>query len=182
MKKNQYIFKPLDNIHAFYMLIFLIVFGFVNIVPILTSLEVFEYIIILSFNAVIALGYFLTRFFFPVKYVIKDDYLIKYSGKNILFKIRIGDIKEVHIKKAGFLDFFHFLYEFVCGSFTKTHGTCISIAFEHCEIQEEEKHEIPRMPLLEDNYKHLQEIVEIFSYRKCIRLCEKMEIKPNLLL
>ncbi len=105
-------------------------------------------------------------------------YITKYYRKKIVFQIKKNDVKKIYIKKGHWTYFFGFLYESICGPFTKPYGTCMSIVFERWERIQKEKNEIPRISLRSESEKELFEICEILSINKCLRFCKKIPITP----
>lgn len=175
---KKYTFKPLGQIHAYVLVIFVLImppFGVILLFPpydrqLLIAAAVMYGVEILTFLCV--------RLFYSVKYVVDDIYIVKYRGNKIAFKIKKADIKKVYIKKSRWFSFFGFVYDLICGHFIKTHGTCISFVFARCETIKKENYEIPRMSLKQDEDKELFEVCEILSSKKCLTLCKKLSITP----
>jgi hypothetical protein len=138
-------------------------------------------ITVIIMNLVPIITWIFARILYPNKYIVDNNYLIKYRRKQIVFKIKIDDIKCIYIKRMRISSFFSFIYEAICGPFKKAHGTSISIAYKNHEIKEHEILELPRESLITDNCEELFQHCEILSYGKCIKLCKKIHMTPILI-
>lgn len=178
MNCKKYSFKPLDNIHFFYLLLGLAVLIFFDVVLIVVPFELSIFMVIMSLNCIPVIGFVLARVFYNVRYEIEGDVLSKYRGRELVFQIKKEDIEEIYIKKAKAIDFFGFSYQAILGPFTKPYGTRISIAYYNCGITKQETQEIPRGSLVQDNYKRVNELCEIMSYARSLKLCKMLDISP----
>ena len=88
----NYKFKPLKNLHLYFMWIFYtFIVSFFDIGCILVSLDGFniEYFIVCIIITVIPfLCYVIARLVYSYKYIISDEYLIKYNIYNIMVWIK----------------------------------------------------------------------------------------------
>ena len=117
------------------------------------------------------------RLFYNSRFILDDEYLTKYKGNRVVFKIKRADVLKIRIKRARWYDFFAFLYDAIPSQCSLSHGTNISFLFKSCEILESEKTEIPRHSI-KNKYedKDLQEYVEILSLREATTLCRRLRI------
>lgn len=179
MRKRNYTFKPLNNIHMLYLIFTLLIFTPFDI-TLLFHYSPSLLITVVLMNMLPLAIFAIVRMFFNTKYVVDDDYVIKYHGKKIVLKIKISDVNGIYIKKAKWFSFFTFIYEAICSPFTQPHGTSFSLVFEKCDVIYPLKQEIPRKSLISNNQKDLLEYCEILSFRRCKKLCKKLQIVPIL--
>ena len=171
-------FKPLDNIFVFHWLYWVILVFPLDLAMLLLDFEKTITITVLVANLSITLAVGISRLIYRDHYEITDDYMIKYHGKNVVFKVKRGEIKQVLIKKASWYAPFSHAWAIWAGPLDKPHGSSISFVYESCDIRVEQKVDIPRAPLNPNKNKNLQEHVEICSLRRCKEICNYLKMSP----
>lgn len=89
---------------------------FFDIGFIIVSLDKFDiefFITCILINIIPFLVYIIVRVFYPYKYVINDEYLVKYKKNKIIFKIKIKDIKYIVVKKVNIFNYFKFIISLI---------------------------------------------------------------------
>lgn len=172
----KYKFKPLKNVHLNFLRMFLVIMLPAEIGLIQINNEVFDlplFVASLTITIVVIATYFAFRLFYPCVYVVSQGYVTKYKGKNVLFRIKIADIKKLIIKKANFFDYYKYAFSSMINSgFTTTaYLTTVSFVYDNCETFVEQKNlEIERLPLTENGEN--KEYIEIMSYRQAKKLAK----------
>ena len=130
-------------------------------------------------TAIPFLVYMFVRFFYPYKYIIDDEYFLKYNRKKIVFKIKIQDIKYIVIKKTNVLNFFKFIISLISGyNLLTSNVTTMSIIYEKCEIlNDSNDKEFKRQEVVENKESNEIEYVEILPYRKIKKISKIMNIE-----
>ena len=133
----KYTFKPANNLHLSFMALFYIfIVSFFDIGFLITLLDIFDFeymlfCIILTTSPLII--HFIVRVFYPYKYMINDEYLIKYKKNKIIFKIKKSDIRYVLIKKTNIFIFIKFVLSLIIYDYSTEYLTTASIVFEKCD-------------------------------------------------
>ena len=97
---KKYVFKPLDQIHAYVLVLFLCIMPPLGLMSLFLRHDQRWLITVMVMYGVEFLVFLCVRLFYSVRYVVDDSYLVKYCGKKIVFKVKKSDIKKVYIKKA----------------------------------------------------------------------------------
>lgn len=94
----KYTFKPLNNMHLFFVYFaYLFDISLIDTGCIIVSLDEFDvgyFITCMILTIIPFLVYMIVRISYSYKYIIDNDYLIKYKRDKIIFKIKINDIKK----------------------------------------------------------------------------------------
>ena len=184
----NYKFKPLKNLHLYFMWIFYtFIVSFFDIGCILVSLDGFniEYFIVCIIITVIPfLCYVIARLVYSYKYIISDEYLIKYNiyNKNVILKIKIKDIKCVIVKKANFCNYFKFIISLIIHYKLSTNNiTTMSIVFEKYEIMEDfSEKDFKRIEVVDNKEIADKEYVEILPFNTIKKICKIMNLEYKL--
>ena len=176
MKKK--IFKPQDNYHALLLLPWLLISLPFELV-LITDYELTLLVIVLCMNIIPTAVFVLVRSFYRIKYVVDDNYIVKFRGKKIVFKIKTEDVEAVFVKKGKWYAIFFVLLSMLCGVEPKDKVfTNISVVFKRCEIIRKEKGEMFGESLKPEEYDDFFEKNDVMSLRKCIRICEIIKKAP----
>lgn len=176
-----YRFKPLNNLHLITILYYYIfVAGFFNFFSLINYIDnkIIDVYLLISLgviNFIPILGYLLFRMLYPFKYFIDKNYLIKYKGDKVIFKIKMEDIEGIIIKKAHFFDYLilPFSFSFLC-DFSNKHLSSISIRYKKCDfIDETINYEFERIKTIK-NECGLNEYIDILPSRTAKKICKFM--------
>ena len=178
-----YCFKPLNNLHLITILYYYIfVAGFFNFFSLINYIDnkIIDVYLLISLgviNFIPILGYLLFRMIYPFNYFIDKNYLIKYKGDKVIFKIKIEDIEGIVIKKAHFFDFLILPFSFLLYDLSSKHLSSISIRYKKCDfIEETIKYEFERIKTIK-NKCGLNEYIDILPSRTAKKICKFMS-KP----
>ena len=177
-EKRNFIFKPLDNFHLHFLCVSLFVFIPFDICLFIAPFEVSLLITVLLMNFIPILVYTFIRFFYNIRYVVDDAYVIKYRKNKVVLKIRRDDLDEIYIQKGGMKFFGQFFISIIFNTgFSKPFCTTMSFTFRNYDVIAAYNNvEIPRPSIKDDS--SMFEYVEILSYRRCMRLCKYLNIEP----
>lgn len=164
-----------------YSFIYLLIVSIVDIGCIIMCFDEFDvafFITCAIITAIPLLVYMFVRIFYSYKYIIDDEYLIKYKKNKIILKIKIKDIKYIIIKKANIIHFLKFIISLISGyNLSTSNVTTMSILFEKCEILNDSNNkEFKRNEVIENKEPNEKEYVEILPYRKIKKICKIMNI------
>ena len=179
----KYSFKPLNNMHLYFMYMFyLFIVPIIDIGCIIVCLDEFDvgfFITCTIITAVPFLVYMFVRIFYPYKYIIDDEYLLKYNRNEIIFKIKIQDIKYIVIKKTNVLNFLKFIISLISGyNLSTSNVTTMSIIYDKCEILNDSNNkDFKREEVVENKEINEKEYVEILPYRKIQKISKIMNIE-----
>lgn len=179
----NYTFKPLNNLHLYFMC-FAYIFNviFFDIGFIIVSLDKFDiefFITCILINIIPFLVYIIVRVFYPYKYVINDEYLVKYKKNKIIFKIKIKDIKYIVVKKVNIFNYFKFIISLISYyNLSTSNVTTMSFVYEKFDILDDlNNKEFKREEVVENREANEKEYVEILPYKKIKQICKLMNIK-----
>ena len=170
--KNKHVFKPLDNYHQFLVLGFRSILFFLDLVFLINPSDVFLIYAILIYDFMTVFFYILARLICRERYVIDNEYLTKYRGKKVLFKIRKSDIQQVIARRTRWyapISCLLALY-FVTELFTN-----VSIVFKNCEILKQDQSDLKGDYLYHGS--DCYEWREVMSYHKGKKLCKLIGIE-----
>ena len=179
----KYTFKPLNNMHLYFMyIIYLFIVTIIDIGCIIVCLDEFDvefFITCVILTAIPFIVYIIVRILYPYKYIIDNDYLLKFKRNKIIFKIKINDIKQIVVKKTNVLNFFRFIISLISGyNLSTLNVTTMSIIYEKCEIFNDfNNKDFKREEVVESKGTNEIEYVEILSYRKIRKISEIMNIE-----
>jgi len=182
----KYTFKPLNNMHLYFMYLFyIVVVACFDVGCILVSLNEFNidyFITCVIITAIPFLVYIFVRILYPYKYVIDDEDLVKYKKNKILFKIKIKDIKYIVVKKVNIFNYFKFIISLISlYNLSTSNVTTMSLIYEKCEILDDFKiKEFKREEVVENKETNEKEYVEILPYRKIKQICKIVNIEYKL--
>ena len=172
-------FKPLDTIHLYYC-IFLLILGLpFDIICVITWFDFYMVLIPMIYNSVIVVAFVLTRIIYRTRYKISECYLVQKIGNKIVFKVAVANIKAVYIKRAKWYDMLSYFSDGIFTQCVNSHGTVISFAYTAHEIKEDVYAEIPRHTIKpKHENSECQEHIELFSLRKCLKICALLKTTP----
>ncbi len=179
----KYTFKPLNNMHLYFMYIFyLLIVAIIDIGCIIVCLDEFDvefFITCVILTAIPFIVYIIVRILYPYKYIIDNDYLLKYKRNKIIFKIKINDIKHIVVKKTNVLNFLKFIISLISGyNLSTSNVTTMSIIYEKCEILNDSTNkDFKREEVVENKGTNEIEYVEILPYRKIKKISKIMDIE-----
>lgn len=180
-------FKPLNNIHLYFMLIFYIFpVSFFDIGCLLVSLDNFDvefFIVCVTLTAIPFLVYMVVRILYPYKYIIDSEYLAKYNKNKIIFKIKIKDIKYIVVKKTNVLNFLKFIVSLISGyNLSTSNITTMSIIYEKCEVLDAFiVKEFTREEVVKNKETNEKEYIEILPCKKIKHLCKIVNIEHKII-
>ena len=174
--------KPLSSLY-YYRLIALLTFPLLyDILLLCTPFNIVLFMAAAIYYTVVLLVFFFIRLFYLERYEVDEEYIKKYIGTRILFKLKRTDLLKVYIKRAPWYDYWFYLYDILSGGIlTWTHGTCVSFVFKECEVSEQLDKEMP-LPSLKHKYdeKYLSEYVDTLTFREASHLCGILNIVPEI--
>lgn len=167
--------KPLDNLHyGFMWVVYICPIIPLDIGCLLVCLKSFNlqyFVISIIFTIVPVIALIIVRIACPYTYVIDEQYITKFKGKKVLFKIQKTDLKALIIKKARVFDYLRFLVSLITYNLSSSCVTSIAFVFQKCEVLEDySKVEFKRESLKKDLYPNDFEYVEIISYKNIKKL------------
>ena len=170
MKK---VFKPLAPIHRCYLAMYIFSFFWLDICLIVVGFDLTLFLIVLIKNAVGFITYFIVRCFYPYRYIIDGEHLIKKKNKKIIFKIKLSDIECVLVQKEKWYGYFAYVIDVILneGWGMKNRGTTISFVYQNCDMIEGDKKEISQKSLKSSECAESFEVKDIFSYKQCKKIC-----------
>ncbi len=177
-----YKFKPLDNGH-FYVMLFGIIFVIcpMEIISIfcIQEFDLGVFLVSLSIAIVFVLTCILFRVFYPYRYEINNEYLIKYRFKKIILKIKIQDLKKIYVKKQNniFKIFLCFIEIYDC-SISSSSG--VSFIFDEYEIYTEKNKKKLDNTTLKSSSDDSLEYIEIMSNKKIKKLMKLPFLKDKI--
>ena len=177
----RYLFKPLGEYHLKMLSLSLIPIIPLDIGCVLVCLKrlSIEYIITCIVLTIVPfLIFIVARLVYPKKYIIDTEYLTKYCGNNITFKIKKSDIKAIIIKRSKPVDYFKFLFDILTGYPVNPHSCCISFLYINNETRIEEKTELI-VPSLQSNTSEFNEYTDFIPYSVCKKICALLNITPS---
>ena len=181
MRKKKLITKPRDNYHVYFLFLAILAF-FPFDLGLLFGLDELLLKIVLIANSIFVCLFVLVRIVYPEKIVLDGDALIKYNGRNIVYKIKLENIEAVFVqkgKKRSFILFiFHALFQVVPDG---DYMTSISLVFNSYDVKGDEKITESYLSLKPKEYNRFYERCEILSFQKCKKICDFMEIEPVIL-
>ena len=123
--------------------------------------------------------YIIVRVFYPYKYVINNEYLVKYKKNKIIFKIKIKDIKYIVVKKVNIFNYFKFIISLISYyNLSTSNVTTMSFIYEKFDILDDlNNKEFKREEVVENKEANEKEYVEILPYKKIKQICKLMNIK-----
>ena len=181
MKNKKYVFKPDDQLHTLYWFTWLIVFIPFDLGLIFMPFRLGLLIAVLCMNGIPTLTFLLVRLLYNIRYVIDEHYLIKYKGKEIVFKVPIGDLDAVSIQKAKFplLKLWYRVTPY--GHTEEKDLTCLYFVSRKCEVLKQEAKENAYESISNRSTPSFFRQREFFSFHKCKRICRALGMKPILM-
>ena len=179
-----YKFKPIDNVQFYFRLFTFIMVICPMVIPsIIFCIEEFNlglFLVSLSLALVFVLSCILFRVFYPYRYEINNEYLIKYRFKKIVLKIKIQDIKKIYVKKQNENIFKIFVSFFFNYDYSSSYFSGVSFLFDKFEVYDEKiKKEFKRISLKSSPSDSL-ECVEIISNKKIKKLMNLHFLKDKI--
>lgn len=178
----KYRFKPLNNMHLYFMYFaYIFDIAFFDIGCIIVCFDEFDvefFITCVILTAIPFFAYMIVRLLYPYKYIIDNEYLLKFKRNKIIFKIKIEDIKYIVIKKTNVLNFLKFIISLISGyNLSTSNITTMSIIYEKCEILNDSNNkDFKREEVVENKEINEKEYVEILPYKKIKQICKIMNI------
>lgn len=175
-------FKPIDNVCTGILFPYLIIAVPVSVGFLADGLARLDILSVILFSVfcILPLAVFiLARVLYRYKYVVDGDKLVKYKGKEIVFKIKKQDINRIYIRKCGIKGYFDFIASYGDTAFC----TAISLTYDDCDISIPQTYD-PFYNLKRESFKleddvSLHEYVELISYARALKLCRILNIKPT---
>lgn len=148
-------------------------------------LLLFQFYIIYGKNAILGVildvivigGFILWRHSLPT-YIIEKGMVCKIKGDKILFKIKKEDIQGIAIKK---MRFYHYFLMFLQADspMHEKYYTKMAIIYDTCTVDDEKKNQLSFLQVYQ-NKKQFQHVA-VFSFKRCLKICKLLDIKPTIL-
>lgn len=176
----RYQFKPCRNLHLNFMWIFYICpvlpLDIGCVIVCLNRFEIEIFITCAILTSLPLLVFVMVRLFYPYRYIIDDQYISKYKGKKILFKIQIKDLKAIMVKKATLFDYFKFVASLISYNLTTSYVTTISFIFDKYDILNDfGSAEFKRESLNDGVYPNALEQIEIVTVGDAKKICKLLK-------
>lgn len=177
----KYTFKSLDNLHLYMLLFIYLCLLPINVMCLTVFITSSEKLSLVFFGIGIFVPFLIflfCRIISPYKYIIDDQYLIKYKGNKILLKVKKVSINEIIVKKTTVFKSLKFIGSLVAVKLSCSNITSFSLVFNDYDVLTNYNYgEFERLPLLGENKDGFVEYVDIMSYKQIKKISHLLNTK-----